>query len=203
MSSNTQEIESKYYVRDLKTIEARLVAQGATSKLARSFEYNLRFDDPQSSLAHQHHVLRLRKSDDVRLTFKGPGEQQSGAIVRTELELVVDDFEMARKFLEALGYTAVISYEKYRAMYKFEEALVTLDELPYGNFVEIEAGHANVIAGLAQRLGLRAENAIPASYLGLFEHIRLTKGLQAQNLAFHEFEGLQISAADLGVVPAD
>jgi len=203
MSSNTQEIESKYYVRDLKTIEARLVAQGATSKLARSFEYNLRFDDPQNSLASQHHVLRLRKSDDVRLTFKGPGEQQSGSIVRTELELVVDDFEMARKFLEALGYQAVISYEKYRAMYKFEGALVTLDELPYGNFVEIEAKQVEVIAGLAQKLGLKAKNAIPTSYLGLFEKIRATKGLQAQNLAFHEFEGLQISAEDLGVMPAD
>jgi adenylate cyclase class 2 len=203
MSANNQEIESKFYIRNLQTVQARLVALGATEKIARAFEYNLRFDDPQNNLAHEHRVLRLRKSDDVRLTFKGPGEQISGAIVRTELELVVDDFEMALRFLEALGYQVVVSYEKYRAMYEFEHMLITLDELPYGNFVEIEAEKVEAIAGLAKQLGLKAEAAIPASYLGLFEHLRTTINLRATNLAFAEFEGLQITAEDLGVVPAD
>lgn len=203
MSGNGQEIESKFYVHDLKAVETRLVALGATEKIARAFEYNLRFDDPQNSLARERRVLRLRKSDDVRLTFKGPGEQHSGAIVRTELELVVDDFAMARSFLEALGYRVVVSYEKYRAMYEFEHAHITLDEMPYGNFIEIEAERVEAIAGLAPRLGLKAETAIPASYLGLFEHLRTTKHLSARNLAFAEFEGLHITEEDLGVVAAD
>jgi len=203
MSANTQEIESKFYVQDLQAVEARLLAQGATRKLARGFEYNLRFDDAQNSLAREHHVLRLRKSDDARLTFKGPGEQHNGAIVRTELELVVDNFEMARSFLEALGYHVATSYEKYRAMYEFEGAMVTLDELPYGTFVEIEAKEAEAIAGLAQKLGLKAENAIPLSYLGLFERLRATMNLSAANLAFAEFARLKITPQELGVTPAD
>jgi adenylate cyclase, class 2 len=203
MSGNGTEIESKFYVRNLQAVEARLVALGAVVKIVRSFEYNLRFDDPQNNLAREHRVLRLRKSDDVRLTFKEPGEQRSGAIVRTELELVVDDFEMARSFLEALGYRVVVSYEKYRAMYEIEHSLVTLDELPYGKFVEIEAERVEAIAGLAHRLGLKAETAIPASYLGLFEHLRTTKNVHAQNLGFAEFTGLQITAEELGVLPAD
>ncbi len=203
MSANAQEIESKFYIRNLKAVEDKLLALGAIGKLPRMFEYNLRFDDAQNNLAREHRVLRLRKSDDTRLTFKGPGEQRGGAIIRTELELVVDDFEMARSFLEALGYRAVVSYEKYRAMYELDHALITLDELPYGNFVEIEAEKVEAIAGLAQKLGLRPAAAIPASYLGLFEHIRTTKNLPVKNLAFTEFEGLQITAEDLGVLPAD
>jgi adenylate cyclase class 2 len=203
MSAHIQEIEAKFYVCDLQAVEMRLQAQGAVRKLARGFEYNLRFDDAQNSLAREHHVLRLRRSDDARLTFKGPGEQRSGATVRTELELVVDNFEMARSFLEALGYHVATSYEKYRAMYEFEGALVTLDELPYGTFVEIEAEKAEAIAGLAQRLGLKAENAIPISYLGLFERLRESMKLSAKNLAFAEFSGLKITPQDLGVVPAD
>ena len=69
MSANGQEIESKFYVRDLKAIESRLLTLGATCSVPRGFEYNLRFDDAQNSLNRQHKVLRLRKFDDVRLTF--------------------------------------------------------------------------------------------------------------------------------------
>ena len=35
------------------------------------------------------------------------------ALVRTEVEMLAEDFDSARKFLEALGYHAVISYEKF------------------------------------------------------------------------------------------
>ena len=203
MAANSQEIESKFYVRDLKAVEDRLLALGAVCKIPRGFENNLRFDDPADRLGQQHQVLRLRRSEDVRLTFKGPGELHSGAVVRTELEMVVDDFDCARRFLEALGYRVVVSYEKYRAMYELDQALITLDELPYGNFVEIEVQKIEIIAGLAHRLGLRMEAAIPTSYLGLFEHVRSANKLAARNLAFDEFKDIHLTAADLGVLPAD
>ncbi len=203
MSASGQEIESKFFVRDLQAVEKKLIELGAVCKVPRGFEYNLRFDDAQGRLAGTHQVLRLRKSDDVRLTYKGPGETHQGAIVRAELELVVEDFEMARHFLEALGYRAIVSYEKYRAMYALDGALVTLDELPYGTFVEIEVQHIETIAALAPRLGLDMRAAIPSSYIGLFEHVRAGRNLALNNLAFDEFRGLTITAADLGVSPAD
>jgi adenylate cyclase class 2 len=203
MAANGQEIESKFYVRDLQAVENKLLALGATCKTPRGFEYNLRFDDAENRLARAHQVLRLRQSDDTRLTFKGRGEQQGGAVVRTELEIVVDDFDSARSFLEALGYRTVVIYEKYRSMYELDQALITLDELPYGNFVEIEVEKVEAIASVAQKLGLKPEAAIPASYLGLFEHVRTLKNLPAKNLAFIEFEDVQLTAEDLGVVPAD
>jgi adenylate cyclase class 2 len=203
MSANGQEIESKFYVRDLQSVEKKLLALGATCTIPRGFEYNLRFDDAENRLARAHQVLRLRQSDDARLTFKGPGEQRGGAIVRTELEIVVSDFDGARSFLEALGYQAVVIYEKYRSMYELGHTLVTLDELPYGNFVEIEVEKVEAIAEIAQKLGLNTEAAIPNSYLGLFEHVRAAKNLPAKNLAFIEFEDIHITAEDLGVLPAD
>lgn len=203
MSSNNQEIESKFYVRDLPAVEARLTALGAVLKVPRGFEYNLRFDDPKGRLSAGHRVLRLRKSDDARITYKGPGRAQAGAVIRTELEIVVDDFEQARALLEALGYHAVVIYEKYRSMYELEGALVTLDELPYGNFVEIEVARVESIAPLAQKLALDPNAAIPDSYLGLFERVRAAKKLSARNLAFAEFAGQALTPADLGVRPAD
>ncbi len=203
MSTNDLEIESKFYVRNLKAFETRLVELGATCAVPRAFEYNLRFDDAQNSLQRAHKVLRLRQYDDARLTFKGPSEERGGAMVRTELEMVVDDFAAARRFLEALGYRAVIVYEKYRAIWDLDETLVTLDELPYGNFIEIEAPSPEAIAAVAQKLGLNPQAAIPVNYQTLFERVVKAQNLSAKNLAFDEFKGLQITAADLNVSPAD
>lgn len=203
MSANGQEIESKFYVRDLKAIENKLVALGAVCTNPRVFEYNLRFDDAQTSLKRQNKVLRLRKSDDIRLTFKGPGERRGGALARTEIEMVVSDFDTAQQFIEGLGYRVSAVYEKYRAMYAFEGAVVTLDELPYGHFVEIEGESPESIAVIAVKLGLKPEAAIPASYQGLFEQLRTLKDLPAKNLTFWEFESLQASPEELGLSAAD
>lgn len=203
MSANGQEIESKFYVRDLPAVEKKLLALGAACSVPHSFEFNLRFDDAENRLARARQVLRLRKSDDVRLAFKGPGQDQDGAVTRTELEVVVNDFDAARTFLEALGYHAVIIYEKFRSVYELDDVFVMLDELPYGNFVEIEAEKIEAIAHVAQKLGLKPAAAIPSSYLALFEHIRASKNLPVKNLAFIEFEGIHITAEDLGVLPAD
>jgi len=204
MSNQThQEIEAKFYVRDLAALEARLMALGAICSVPRGFEYNLRFDNQAKTLQRAHKVLRLRKFEDVRLTFKGPGERIGGALARTEIELVVNDFDTAQKFLEGLGYHVAGVYEKYRAMYELGTAMITLDELPYGKFVEIEGEGPGQIRELAETLGLRPEAAIPASYQGLFEQVKAAKNLSAKNLSFWEFEKITLSAADLGVEPAD
>ena len=203
MTKNNQEIESKFYVRNLAAVEKILVTSGAECIVPRGFEYNLRFDNKQNSLQRQHKVLRLRKFDDIRLTFKGPGERIGNAISREEIELVVDNFDQAQKFLEGLGYKVVALYEKYRAMYRTGTALITLDELPYGKFVEIEAENPKQIKEIAIQLGLKPDSAIPYSYQGLFEQLKSTLQLPVKNLAFWEFENIHISAADLGVDPAD
>jgi adenylate cyclase class 2 len=203
MTKNNLEIESKFYVRNLAAVEASLNALGATCIVPRNFEYNLRFDNPGNSLRRQSKVLRLRKSDDIRMTYKGPGERIGGALSRTEIEIVVSDFDSAQKIIEALGYHVAATYEKYRAMYELGDSMITLDELPYGRFVEIESESPEQIYALAKNLGLNPEAAIPASYQGLFEQVKSAKNLPVKNLTFWEFEKIQLSAADLGVEVAD
>lgn len=203
MSTNNQEIESKFYVRDLAPIENRLLALGAACRVPRGFEYNLRYDDPEGNLQRQRKVLRLRKFDDARLTFKGPGENIGGALSRAEIELVVDNFENAKLFLAGLGYQVVMIYEKYRAIYELGSALITLDELPYGRFVEIEAEGLEEITHLARKLRLSPKAAIPASYQGLFERLKQVKNLSIQHLTFESFAGMQIFPDELGVRIAD
>ena len=57
---------------------------------------------------------------------------------RQEIEFAVEDFETAKKFLEALGYVQIVIYEKFRTIYELKDSHIMLDELPYGEFVEIE-----------------------------------------------------------------
>ncbi|MHC1783563.1 MAG: class IV adenylate cyclase [Anaerolineaceae bacterium] len=203
MSSIMQEFESKFYVHDLEAVETRLRELGGTSLVPRGFEYNLRFDDSNGSLQLQGRVLRLRKYDDIRVTLKGPGERIGGTLARTEIELIVNDFDTAKEFLEGLGYSMAVVCEKYRAMYKLDTALITFDELPYGKFVEIEDENPEKISELAQKLGLKPETAVSVSYQELFEQLKTSQNLPARNLVFREFGCINLMAADLGVESAD
>lgn len=203
MASGNLEIESKFWVSDLARIEANLIAVGAVVVEIRAFESNIRFDTQDSSYTRDRKVVRLRKYHDNRLTYKGPGEIKEGALSRVEIETVVSDHENTRLILHALGFEERAVYEKYRAMYEYKGSLVTLDELPYGNFIEIEGTTPTNIAEIARILNLQPERAIPASYQGIFEQLRAKFGLNAENLTFEEVHSKDVDLKALGFQQAD
>lgn len=198
-----QEIEAKFFVRDLKKIETCLQDLEARLIQPRVLETNLRFDLPGGGLRSEGRVLRLRQDTEARLTYKGAGKSEKGIVNRTEIEFVVDDFEKAKLFLEALGYQKLLQYDKYRTTYEFEDCHIMLDELPYGNFVEIEGENTTAIHSAANKLGLNMQTAISESYSSLFEKVRRTLGLTFTDLTFANFAGIQVSPEHLQVQSAD
>jgi adenylate cyclase class 2 len=202
MSASGQELEVKFYLPDLPALEGRLRATGARLAQPRVHEVNLRFDTPQDDLSRSYRVLRLRQDSEARLTYKGPGVEQDGVRLRQELEFTVSDFGSAQAFLEALGYRVIWMYEKYRTTYALGEVLVVLDELPYGNFIEIEGSDGASIQKAAARLDLDWQKRILESYAFLFDRLKQAQGLPFRDLSFANFSGKVVSAADLGVVPA-
>lgn len=78
-----------------------------------------------------------------------------------------------------------------------------LDELPYGNFVEIEGPDPASIQVVNSALNLNWETRIPESYTILFDRLRDMLKLPFRDLSFDNFRDLQVSAADLQVLPAD
>ncbi len=203
MGQNYQEIEVKFYIADLPAVAARLSALPARLLQPRTHEINLRFDTPTGELLREMRVLRLRQDTQAHLTYKGPGQIVEGTRLRQEIELVVSDFAAARALLEALGYQVVMMYEKYRAAYAYQEAEISLDEMPYGNFVEIEAADPAHIRSVANRLGLTWEARVLDSYTALFESLRRRRGYTFRDLSFENFAGLVVTAADLEIRPAD
>lgn len=197
-----QEIEAKFYVMRPDELRRRLKALEAKLTEPRILEVNIRFDTPQQEFQQSGRVLRLRQDSRVRLTYKDSDKIQSGAMSRREIEFTVSDFDSAKEFLEALGYQVALTYEKYRTTYQMPGVEIMLDEMPYGNFVEIEGDEAQ-LRPTADKLRLKWEAAIQDSYSGLFAKLRARRHAQVRDLTFENFKAVEVSADDLGVQPAD
>ena len=198
-----QELEVKFYIAKLGALRERLEALGARTTQARMLETNLRFDTPARDLSKAFKALRLRHYKDNRVTYKGPSEFVGGVRSRREIEFTVGAFESARELFETLGYQIILLYEKYRTTYELNGMEISCDELPYGDFVEIEGDNAESIHALAENLGVDWGARIPESYTVLFENLRKSRRLPFRDLSFENFQGLQVSPSDLGVRPAD
>ena len=203
MSNSDQELEIKVYISDLSALKAQIEALGGRLVKPRQHEYNLRFDTKDRQLTKTAQVLRLRQDTTAKLTYKGPGEMIDGVRLRKEIEFTISDFDTAKNFFEALGYQVSVIYEKFRTTYELGGVEVTLDEMPYGNFAEIEGQDIQLINSVAEQLGIDRAASISASYTVLFENLRTQLSLNFRDLTFENFENLELTPTDLGVRPAD
>jgi adenylate cyclase class 2 len=203
MNRNQLEMEVKFYLNDLPGFEHRLRSIGASLIQPRTFETNLRFDTPDLSLTKDHRVLRLRHDENNYLTYKGPTQLGKAVSVRQEIEIKIDDFDSTKALLEALGYKESVRYEKWRTKYRLENLTLDLDEMPFGNFVEIEGDDAKRIEQMALSLALTWSLHLNESYMMLFERVKKNRNLEIHNLVFDDFKGIKIKPEDLNVKPAD
>jgi adenylate cyclase class 2 len=203
MNSEDKELEVKFYLSNRKELEEKLIVQGGQLKDPRVHEINLRFDTPDQSLLNTGRLLRLRLDKRARVTYKGLGSIESGARLRQELEFTVSDFDTARALFEALGYQVYMMYEKYRTTYRLGNLEVVLDEMPYGDFAEIEGPDGQSIQTAAQRLDLNWDTRILDSYTVLFERVRAQLGVGFRDLSFENFKCLTVTPEMLGELIAD
>ncbi len=198
-----KEIELKFLVRDLGKVKNRLLELGAEEIHPRHFERNLLFDDSSGSVKNRGGILRLRQSGDKAiLTVKLPPESPSDeAKVRQEFQVEVSDFEEAKRLLKALGFEPWGGYEKYREEFRLGGAIVALDEMPFGDFVEIE-GDLDEIKAVARSLGLDLGKRILRGYPNLVASAKEILGL---DLSFLSFDGRRwkVDWEKLGIEPAD
>jgi adenylate cyclase, class 2 len=184
------ETEVKFLLNDLPVLRERLVAVGAQLHKARVFERNVRFDTADSTLLSQDSLLRLRQDTAVRLTLKTPpatAEQSQQVKVMQELEVSVSDFDTMSRILTRLGYGPVQVYEKYRETFTLDGIEIVLDELPYGDFIELEGDEAT-IRQLANSLGLDWDKRILTNYLALMAQLQQHHDLPFTDLTFANFE---------------
>ncbi len=180
---------------DLGALAALLEREGAALNAPRILERNVRYDSADKALSARRAVLRLRQDKRVRRTYKeDPPEPEPSAGIgktSTEIELEVMDFDAMQAILGRLGYQPYLIYEKYRTTYTLDEAEITLDELPFGNFAEIE-GTQESIGRLLPRLAVADAPRFDVSYTILFERVRAALGLTFNDLTFDNFRGIAV-----------
>lgn len=186
------EIEVKFFIKDIEQLRRRLQKIGA-NRDGRVFERNLRFEDAAHSLRKNRSLLRLRQDDRNILTFKRPGPGPAeGCKVFEEIETTVGDFEATAGILAALGYRCVQTYEKWRETFRMGAALICIDTMPFGDFVEIEGAAADIRA-LAGQLGFKWEQRIVETYLGLFEALAKAHQIAFNDITFDNFKTINAS----------
>ena len=112
--------------------------------------------------------LRVDRHGSV-LTFKGPATYDERVKVRTEHETGVGSADSARSILEALGFSNVRRYQKYREDWRLGSVKISLDHTPMGDYVELEGEGCERVA---KRCGLDPEEAERRDYVRLYEEHR-------------------------------
>ncbi|MDE2774830.1 MAG: class IV adenylate cyclase [Chloroflexota bacterium] len=191
MCEEWQEVEVKLYTPDLNAVKKSLEAAKAIPLSLREFEKNIRYDRPDGSLTAAGIVLRLRRDRATRLTYKADASIERGIVSRFEAEVEVFDFDSMDMILKRLGYEVALIYEKYRTAYTFEGSYIVLDELPYGNFTEIE-GDETMIELVIEALGLVACRRMVGSYVDIFLDVKARLGLDARDCTFETFRGVDV-----------
>jgi adenylate cyclase, class 2 len=179
MAHNGSNIETEIKLRVSGAAAARALLEKHGYRLIRPriLESNTLYDTPDYALRQRGELLRVRRAGDGGIvTFKAP-EPPGRHKRRLELETQVGDAAVIETILERVGLAVSFRYEKYRAEYQLgsEEGVVTIDETPIGEFLELE-GSPEWIDATARELGFSESGYILSSYGALYlEHCRRNK----------------------------
>ena len=138
------EIEKKYRLtgRQRSQLLRKLETIGATRE-SEEFEENTLYTG--KGIDARSAVLRLRRTGTrATLTYKKRYPSRSAIKRQQEEETEVADADAVDSILRALGYKAALVYEKRRLTWNIDETEIVIDELPFGQFMEIEGLEADI-----------------------------------------------------------
>jgi adenylate cyclase class 2 len=157
----------------------------------RQLETDQAFDLPGGTLRFSDRLLRLRSAGGRwTVTYKGPAyDDPPGHPVhksRQEIETEITDGRAFVQILAGLGYQPSFAYEKFRTNFRIpgEPGIVTLDETPMGDFLELE-GPGYWIDETAKRLGFGPAEYITLSYAALYQQYRQKHPTVPKDMKFH------------------
>ncbi len=127
--------------------------------------------------------IRLRRGTVNTLTYKEAVETQDRTKTRIEHSVEVDDLEQARDILLKLGFDESYHYERMRETFRRAGTVICIDRMPFGDFIEIEAG-PDEIARMEKELGLDPAARILESYMALGSRAASERGLDPRLITF-------------------
>ncbi len=187
---SNREVEVKIAIDGVDQTKAMLRRAGFRISKRRRFEANAVFDTPARELRNTRQLLRVRQvGKDVILTYKGPGNSGKHKS-REEVETHLRDAQAIHLIFAKLGFEVSFLYEKYRTEMRRpgSEGVVTVDETPIGNFLELE-GPPDWIDRTAALLGYPESSYVTASYGGLYLEWCDRHRKKPAHMTFHGLRG--------------
>ena len=171
------ERERKYRLNIDETIRLTTFLERDAVHVRSEIQDNVRF--AASSASGPGVDLRLRTvAGRQELTLKGPRLERGPSKVREEWSLAVSG--NVGPFLDALGFSQVLTYRKRTVIYTIGGATVSIDDVEgLGSFCEIEATDDEVIEAVARELGLDANALEQRGYARLVKDARAAAALPA------------------------
>jgi adenylate cyclase, class 2 len=181
------EIEIKFRVDDVRTLNQRLQKSGFRLITRRTHELNTLHDLASQQLRKRGELLRLRKyGHEWLLTHKAKGKAGRHK-TRVETETKIADGAKMDAILRALGFAPTFRYEKFRAEWSDGKGHVVVDETPVGNFGEIE-GPSRWIDQTARALEIPQSDYMTATYSELFFQWKRRTRSSANEMTFKALE---------------
>ncbi len=181
-----QEIEVKFRLENEKAFIDHLNKMGFIN-VKDVFETNIIFDMMDGSYSSRGRLVRVRETDKGNiLTYKEKQGEDSQYKVRTEIETSIDDSEQMIEMLKYMGFIISFVYQKKRMYFTKDDIEITIDKLPFGNYIEIEATK-NQIVNLSKELNLEMTEISNMSYLALYYKVCRRQNIQPSSVtAFTE-----------------
>jgi adenylate cyclase class 2 len=204
---HSAEIELKFPVSSLASLERRLAELGFQLDTPRTFESNTLYDTPDRSLRQKGELLRVREYGGRHVVThkRHPDDEESGSPykVRIETESDVSDGDAMAEIFTRLGCEPAFRYEKYRSEYSHPgqqrhgspTGHVVIDETPIGVYAEIE-GPTGWIDQTLVALGVSPGVCLTESYGRLFTAWKKKTGSSAENLTFDEIRAAESQLQD-------
>lgn len=176
------EKELKFKINNPELLINNFLKNGAVL-LNKSKEKTIRFDTPQLDLEKKGVFLRVREGSKKNITLKEKIGENEAVKTRKETEFGIEDIESMRYILERIGFSYIRIFEKFRINMEYKGAILSIDELPFGIYLEIE-GEEDDINLITKELGYRDEDKIVGTYWDLFEEYKQENNLEGKDILF-------------------
>jgi len=182
---DNKEIEIKLKIDNLEELEHLINQAGAVLVHPEVLQRTIRFDTPEQDLEKKGVFLRVRTGEKSIMTVKKKIDKtETRYFERNEWETEISDSKMAEEMLKNLGFEKILIMEKYRKTYSLDGVWLSIDRLPFGNFIEIE-GAKDDIDRMVELLKLKTAVPITVTYWDLHDEYNREHHLTEENIVFN------------------
>lgn len=159
------EIEATYIDIDKDDLRARLKSAGAKCTKPELLMRRTVFDTGPHSFA------RVRdEGDKIVMTYKNFEDEDSIMGVK-EVNLIVNNYDDAIKYLKGCGLEQKAAQETYREIWELDGVEITIDTWPWiPTYTEIEGKDEAAVWSAAEKLGFRKEDAMFGAVDKIYNH---------------------------------